>query len=89
VSPRRFAFRPQPSDRPSPGFSYGQPDGEIAVSDTRLTNDEARRISKLITRLPELVELEKDRNKNRCRRSLWRTYHVDGTGSARFNVLGM
>lgn len=49
----------QPSDRPSPGFSYGQPDGEIAVSDTRLTNDEARRISKLITRLPELVELEK------------------------------
>jgi len=53
----------------------------IAVSDTRLTNDEAPRISKLIARLPELVELEKDRNKNR--------YHVDGTGSARFNVLGM
>jgi hypothetical protein len=38
---------------------YGQPDGVIAVSDTRLTNDEARRISKLISRLPELVELER------------------------------
>src|SRR5262245_40272993 len=47
---------------------YGQPDGAIAVSDTRLTNDEARRISKLISRLPELVELERDRNKARSRR---------------------
>jgi hypothetical protein len=37
---------------------YGQPDGAIATSGTRLTNDEARRISKLISRLPELVELE-------------------------------
>ena len=36
---------------------YGQPDGAIAASDSRLTNDEARRISKLISRLPELVEL--------------------------------
>ena len=34
-------------------------DGAIAVSDSRLTNDEARRISKLIARLPELVELER------------------------------
>ena len=42
---------------------YGQPDGAIAVSDTRLTDDEARRISKLISRLPELVELERDRNR--------------------------
>ncbi len=47
---------------------YGQPDGAIAVSDTRLTNDEARRISKLISRLPELVEVERDRNKARSRR---------------------
>src|SRR5262249_1391112 len=47
---------------------YGQPDGAIAVSDTRLSNDEARRISKLISRLPELVELERDRNKTRSRR---------------------
>src|SRR5262245_46490346 len=47
---------------------YGQPDGAIAVSDTCLTNDEARRISKLISRLPELVEVEKDRNKARSRR---------------------
>jgi hypothetical protein len=47
---------------------YGQPDGAIAVSETRLTNDEARRISKLISRLPELVELERDCNKARSRR---------------------
>ena len=46
---------------------YGQPDA-IAISDSRLTNDEARRISKLISRLPELVELERDRNKARSRR---------------------
>ena len=38
------------------------------ASDTRLTNDEAGRISKLITRLPELVELERDRNKARSQR---------------------
>jgi hypothetical protein len=47
---------------------YGQPDGAIAVSDSRLTNDEARRISKLIARLPELVELERDQNRARSRR---------------------
>jgi hypothetical protein len=35
---------------------YSQPDGVMAASDTGLTNDEARRISKLIARLPELVE---------------------------------
>jgi len=35
---------------------------------SRLTNDEGRRISKLISRLPELVELEMDRNKARSRR---------------------
>ena len=47
---------------------YGQPNDAIAASDTRLTNDEARRISKLISRLPELVEVERDRNKARSRR---------------------
>jgi hypothetical protein len=47
---------------------YSQPDGAIAVSNTRLTNDEARRISKLISRLPELVEVERDRDKARSRR---------------------
>jgi hypothetical protein len=44
---------------------YGEPDGAIAASDSRLTNDEACRISKLITRLPELVELEKEWNSSR------------------------
>jgi hypothetical protein len=39
---------------------YGQPNGAIALSDSRLTNDEARRVSKLISRLPELVELERN-----------------------------
>jgi hypothetical protein len=53
---------------------YGQPDGAMAVSEIRLTSDEARRISKLIARLPELVELERDRNMSypsacRCPRS--------------------
>src|SRR5262245_35487473 len=47
---------------------YGQPDGAIAVSDTRLTNDDARRISKLISRLTALVELELDRNRAKSRR---------------------
>ena len=47
---------------------YGQPDGAIAASDTRLTNDEARRISKLISRLPDLAEVERDRNKAKSRR---------------------
>jgi hypothetical protein len=47
---------------------YGQPKGAVALSDSRLTNDEARRISKLISRLPEFVELERDRNKAKSRR---------------------
>src|SRR5262245_31877149 len=47
---------------------YGQPDGAIAVSDSRLTNNKARRISKLISRLSELVELEKYWNNARSRR---------------------
>src|SRR5262245_40187915 len=47
---------------------YGQPSDAVAFSDKRLTNNEARRIAKLITRLPELVELEQDRNKARSRR---------------------
>ena len=47
---------------------YGKPDSAIAGSDKRLTNDEARRISQLISRIPELVELERDRNQARSRR---------------------
>jgi hypothetical protein len=35
-----------------PGAFLRLPNGAIAVSDTRLTNDKARRISKLIGRLP-------------------------------------
>jgi hypothetical protein len=47
---------------------YGEPPNAVATSPNRLTDDEARRISKLIARLPELVELEQDRNKARSRR---------------------
>ena len=47
---------------------YGQPQDAIAISDKRLTNNEAEKIARLIVRLPELVELEKDRNKARSRR---------------------
>jgi hypothetical protein len=46
---------------------YGQTPDAVAFSDKRLTDDEARRIL-LIVRLPELVELEQDRNKARSRR---------------------
>jgi len=47
---------------------HGQPPDAVAFTDKRLTDDEARRISKLIARLPELVELEQDRNKAKSRR---------------------
>jgi hypothetical protein len=47
---------------------YGQPPNAIAVSDKRLTNSEAEKIARLIARLPELVELERDRNRARSRR---------------------
>ena len=47
---------------------YGQPAAAIALSDQRLTDDEAERIARLIVRLPDLVELELDRNKAKSRR---------------------
>jgi hypothetical protein len=47
---------------------YGQPPNAVAFSDKRLSDDEAEKIARLIARLPELVELEKDRNKARSRR---------------------
>ena len=47
---------------------YGQPPAAIAFSDQRLTDDEAEKIARLIVRLPELVELERERNKAKSRR---------------------
>jgi hypothetical protein len=47
---------------------YGHPDA-VAISDKRLTNNEAEKIARLIARIPELVELEKDPNKARSRRA--------------------
>ena len=45
---------------------YGQPLDAVAFSDQRLTDDEAEKIARLIVRLPDLVELERDRNKPRA-----------------------
>jgi hypothetical protein len=47
---------------------YGEPPNAIAISDKRLTNNEAEKLARLIVRLPELIELERDRNKARSRR---------------------
>jgi hypothetical protein len=47
---------------------YGEPPNAIAISDKRRTNNEAEKIARLIARLPELIELEKDRSKARSRR---------------------
>jgi hypothetical protein len=47
---------------------FGEPPNAIAISDKRLTNSEAEKIARLIARLPELGELEKDRNKARSHR---------------------
>jgi hypothetical protein len=53
---------------PALAHVYGEPPNAVATSSNRLTNDEARRITKLIARLHEPVELEQDRNKARSRR---------------------
>jgi len=47
---------------------YGQPPDAVAFSDKRLTDDEAEKVARLIARLPELIELEQERNKAKSRR---------------------
>ena len=47
---------------------YGEPSNAIAFSDQRLTDDEAEKIARLIVRLSELVELERERNNAKSRR---------------------
>jgi hypothetical protein len=47
---------------------YGEPPNAIAISNKRLTNNEAEKIARLIVRLPELVEMERERNKPKSRR---------------------
>src|SRR5262249_28043838 len=44
---------------------YGEPPNAIAISDKRLTDNEAEKIARLIVRLPEL---ERERNKTKSRR---------------------
>jgi hypothetical protein len=46
----------------------GQPPDAVAFSDKRLTDDEAEKLARLIVRLPELIELERERNKAKSRR---------------------
>ena len=48
---------------------YGQPPNAVAFSDKRLTDGDAEKLARLIARLPELVELERDRNKAKSRRA--------------------
>jgi hypothetical protein len=45
---------------------YGEPPNAVAISDKRLTDDEAEKIARLIARLPELIELERERNRPRA-----------------------
>jgi hypothetical protein len=47
---------------------YGEPPNAIAISNKRLTNNETEKIARLIVRLPELVEMERERNKAKSRR---------------------
>jgi hypothetical protein len=47
---------------------YGQLPDAVAFSDKRLTDDEAEKLSRLIARLPERIELEQERNKAKSRR---------------------
>jgi hypothetical protein len=54
---------------------YGQPPAAIAFSDQRLIDDEAEKIARLIVKLTELVELERDRNKAKSRRRSPPLYH--------------
>ena len=71
--PRPCRFEPIPggyrvidADGLALAHVYGQPPAAIALSDQRLTDDQAEKIARLIARLPELVELERDRNKPRA-----------------------
>jgi hypothetical protein len=47
---------------------YGQPPDAVAFSDKRLTDDEGEKLARLIVRLPERIELERDRNKAKSSR---------------------
>ncbi len=74
--PRPWRFEPIPGgyrviDANGPGagpYAWATAGRSIAFSDQRLTDDEAETIARLIVRLPELVELERDRNKAKSRR---------------------
>jgi hypothetical protein len=41
---------------------YRQPPDAVAFSDKRLTDDEAEKLARLIVRLPEPIELERERS---------------------------
>src|SRR4051794_34212613 len=74
--PRPWRFEPIPGGYPiidANGLAlahvYGQPPDAVAFSDKRLTDDEAEKLARLIVRLPELLELERERNKAKSRRA--------------------
>ena len=73
--PRPWSFEPIPggyrvidANGVALAHIYGEPPQAVAASPNRLTDDEAEKIARLIARLPELVELERERNKARSRR---------------------
>jgi hypothetical protein len=75
--PRPWRFEPIPggyrvldANGVTLAIAYGQPDAAVGFSESRLTDEEAQRIARLITRLPELVELERERHKAKSRRPL-------------------
>ncbi len=73
--PRPWRFEPIPggyrvidANGRALALVYGQPPDAVAFSDKRLTDDEAEKLARLIARLPELIELEQERNKAKSRR---------------------
>jgi hypothetical protein len=72
--PRPWRFEPIPggyrvidANGPPLAHVYSQPPDAVAFSDRRLTDDEAEKLARLIVRLPELMELERERNKAKNR----------------------
>jgi hypothetical protein len=68
--PRQWRFEPIPggyrvidANGLALAHVYGQPPDAVAFSHNRLTDGEAEKLARLIARLPELVELERDRNR--------------------------
>jgi hypothetical protein len=68
--PRPWRFEPIPGGNRVIDANGLPLDSKMASpsSDKRLTHDEAEKLARLIVRLPELMELERERNKAKSRR---------------------